>query len=277
MTDKLLCPKCKALLNRDGGRMLCKAGHSYDIASEGYVNLALGKSGSGDSREMCRARRDFLSKDYYKPLADSVSEQIITYTLELGGIICDAGCGEGYYLRNIRNTHQVSHPANDGISYIGFDLAKDSVRFAAKAEKNQENKISYAVSGIFDMPLPDESCSAVISVFAPIPTDEAKRVLKKGGVLIIAGPGEHHLSGLKKILYDRPYDNEEKELKWDCFELVSVIPTQYTAFIQKEDIKNLFMMTPYYWKTSKEDTERLYEHDGFDTILDFKVSVFKKI
>ncbi|MBQ7125063.1 MAG: methyltransferase domain-containing protein [Clostridia bacterium] len=267
--NRLLCPICHGKLSSNGKSLSCGKNHSFDISSDGYVNLAVGKSGSGDALDMCRARRDFLSRGYYLPFAESVSEEAGKFAPKSSPLVCDAGCGEGFYLRVMKKNLA-------DFEFIGFDLAKDSIRFAAKAEKNSPFPITYAVSGIFDMPLSPSSCSAVISIFAPIPHEEAERILVEDGILLVAHPGEKHLSGFKKNLYDVPYDNEEKELHFPNFELVHEKRVKYTVFIEKSDMKNLLLMTPYYWKTSREDTDRFLTLNGFETELDFIISVFKK-
>ena len=126
------------------------------------------------------------------------------------------------------------------------------------------------------MPLSDASCAAVTSVFAPVPAEEARRVLEENGVLLVARPGARHLSGMKEILYKAPYDNPEKPLSFPGFRLLSEERIFYRADIGKDDMKNLFYMTPYCYKTAKEDAERFFACGGFSTELDFRISLFRK-
>ena len=265
----LLCPICGKPLSSDGKCFRCENRHSFDIAKEGYVNLAPGRSGSGDSREMCRARRDFLSAEYYSRFAEALADAVKRHIPESPAVICDAGCGEGYYIREMKKRL----PERD---FVGFDLAKDSVRFAAKAEKSAEKPAVYAVAGIFDMPLADLSCAAVTSVFAPVPAEEAHRILSDRGILAVAHPGEKHLSGFRRLIYDTPYDNTEKDLSYSGFDKIGEYRCGYGVFIEKRDTENLFLMTPYCWKTSREDTEKYLSHDGFETELDFIITVLQR-
>ncbi len=262
-----LCPVCRTGLTLVGASYKCINNHCFDKASEGYVNLAVGKSDSGDSKEMCRARHEFLSAGYYEPFADALAEQIENFGIKS---VCDAGCGEGYYSRRIKNLLPKAE-------IVGFDLAKTSVKIAAKAEKGKNSPIQYAVAGIFDMPLPDRTVDSVISVFAPVPEEEAHRILTDNGTLIVCHPGKDHLNGLKALLYENPYDNEEKELSFRGFELENEITVKYSVTVKKEHIQSLFLMTPYYWKTSKSDSDKLNEAESLDTALDFIISVYKKI
>lgn len=262
----LRCPHCRGELLREGNSLLCPSRHRFDLASEGYVNLAVGKSASGDDPAMCRARRDFHRKDYYRPLAAAIAEAIAATAAT---VVCDAGCGEGYYLRVLRESCPDA-------ALLGFDLAKTSIRLGAKAEKDKENPITYAVAGIFAMPLPDACCDAVLSVFAPVPDAEAHRILRDKGLLLVAHPGKDHLNGLKKHLYDTPYDNEEKRFFFDGFRLVGDRRVKTTVFIEKEDMLPLFSMTPYAYKTSREDIAKLNTLNGFPTDLDFILSIYEK-
>ncbi len=236
------------------------------MASEGYVNLVMGKISGGDSPEMCRARHEFLNAGYYEPFAKGISAAIKEFSALK---ICDAGCGEGYYSRVIKSE-------NEDAELVGFDLAKTSVKYASKAEKGKQSPINYAVCGIFDMPLADNSYDALISVFAPVPDKEAHRILKDGGIMLVCHPGKDHLSGLKALVYDTPYDNEETDTAYDGFVKIRDERVKYEVTVSKEHISSLFLMTPYYWKTSKEDAEKLNSVDTLKTTLDFIISIYRK-
>jgi len=261
------CPICRQPLARKGGALRCEKRHSFDLAVEGYVNLAVGKSGAGDSPAMCRGRHAFLAEGYYRPFADAIAGEIATFGAEA---VCDAGCGEGYYLRVLREKLPEAF-------LVGFDLAKTSVRLAAKAEKGKENAIAYAVAGIFDMPLPDASLDAVLSVFAPVPEAEAHRILKPSGILLVAHPGAKHLMGLKRLLYENPYENEEKAFVLPGFEKLHDTRVACSATVAGEQLPNLFLMTPYFWKTSREDAEKLASVPSLATELEFILSVYRRI
>src|ERR1017187_37490 len=76
------CPVCRdrLALSADGSRWACPAGHSFDVAREGYVNLLLaGQRRSrqpGDSTEMVNARRRFLATGAYDPLSAAVAQAV---------------------------------------------------------------------------------------------------------------------------------------------------------------------------------------------------------
>ncbi len=263
------CPVCGEALSLCGKSYVCKKSHTFDISKEGYVNFALGKHDSGDSAEMCMSRRRFLSVGYYRRFAELIASTLGEFCSP--HMIADCGCGEGYYLRVLREYFPDA-------ALFGIDLAKDAIRLAAKSEKQLPGtKNSYCVCGIFSLPFHDECCDAAISVFAPVGEQENHRVLKKGGYMLVAGPGKEHLSGLKSAIYESPYENPEKHREYDGFEFVGVRNVRYEIRVAGEDILDLFTMTPYFWRTSKEDTKKLEALEHLDTTLDFVVSVYRKI
>ena len=95
-----VCPICGAALEREPGRYRCPAGHSYDVAREGYTHLlpANRKHSKmpGDDKGMAAARSAFLSKDYYAALRDALCRLALDYAPEHPAVL-DTGCGEGYY------------------------------------------------------------------------------------------------------------------------------------------------------------------------------------
>ena len=54
LVDLLACPECEADLEIVERTLLCAAGHSFDIARQGYVSLLTGASTkmTGDTSEM---------------------------------------------------------------------------------------------------------------------------------------------------------------------------------------------------------------------------------
>jgi 23S rRNA (guanine745-N1)-methyltransferase len=76
-----ICPVCSSPLETAAKTYRCVNNHTYDTAKEGYVNLILANQKHsrepGDSKEMMEARKSFLNKGYYKPLARSAASLII--------------------------------------------------------------------------------------------------------------------------------------------------------------------------------------------------------
>ena len=269
---KFVCPKCGEKLNIETSSAKCKNGHSYDRAKGGYFNLLLSQKGGthGDNKEMILARRAFLATGYYAPLARYIATQAAEYTPAFGSIL-DAGAGEGYYTDFIERTIF----ERDRESQVSaFDISKDAVREIGK--KNP--RISLAVAGSYHMPVADSTIDTVINTFSPLALDETRRVLKTGGHFIMAIPGENHLFGLKKAIYEVPYKNVVADVALPGFELVEDEPLTYKIKLDSPDaVRNLFMMTPYAYRTKPSDKEKIFALSGLETEVDFRVFVYKKI
>lgn len=268
-----VCPKCKKKLNiLDTGVARCDLGHSFDLAKAGYYNLLLGNSGGvhGDNREMVEARRAFLSRGYYEPLAKAITELALKHTAANSALI-DAGCGEGYYTDFVERALN----ARDGQSHVSaFDISRDAVKLAHRRNGN----ISLCVASSYDMPLASGSVDAVINVFSPLALDETRRVLKKDGLFIMAFPGEMHLFALKRAIYDTPYKNKPEATELDGFELLDSRHLEYSMDIQdSQDLQSLFMMTPYAYRTPKEARAKISSLDRLSCEADFHILVYKRI
>lgn len=104
----------------------------------------------------------------------------------------------------------------------------------------------------------------------PVCAEELRRTVKPGGGIITAIPARNHLYGLKTLLYKQPYYNEVKPYEIGGPEFVGKREIAYTLKIDnRETLNALFMMTPYYHKTSREDSSALFSyfdsHSAFET------------
>ncbi|MDD6729176.1 MAG: methyltransferase domain-containing protein [Eubacteriales bacterium] len=253
----LLCPVCKDKLIKDGKSYKCPNGHSFDISKEGYVNLLTGsKSGdkTGDSKESARARHAFLAKGYYSCLKEYISQK-------LTGTVLDICCGEGYY-------------DSYGGEFYSFDISKEMVRLASKSHR--EDNYNYFVANLSSIPVGDGSVDTAIHLFAPFNDKEFARVLNKNGRLYSVVPGKNHLIELKNIVYDSPYKNDEEPPKVELLTLCSKTKITDTVQIGRDDLKELFSMTPYFYRTSQRDKDKLDSVDSIKLTVDFAVFEYTK-
>ena len=89
---------------------------------------------------------------------------------------------------------------------------------------------------------------------------------------------EEHLWELKKAVYEKPYKNEVSDMKIEGFELIETkIINEYIEIQSNEDILSLFSMTPYYYKTSKSDKEKLDRLTTLKTKIHFCSAIYRKI
>lgn len=269
-----ICPNCKTELAEHEHSFTCEKGHSFDKSKQGYVNLSLSQKSSqkrrGDDKLMVKSRTEFLSCGYYAPLLDALNETIVNLIPADSITLLDCGCGEGYYTNGIFE-HISSADINCEI--YGTDISKDAV--AAACRRN--SSIKYCVSSVIHLPVKTNSVDIITSIFAPHCDTEFYIVLKKGGILIRVIPLEKHLLSLKSAVYDKPYLNEPDLPNLFGFELSERNDIKYNFTVPKDQLKNLFMMTPYYYKTSVEDQNKLNNIDTLTTAAEFAILVYKKI
>ena len=133
------------------------------------------------------------------------------------------------------------------------------------------------MASLFHLPCAENSADVLTDVFAPIVPEEFFRVLKPGGVMILAVPGARHLYGMKEVLYKEPYENEEHDTAYDGFEYLGRVCVQKFITVNgQENIEALFSMTPYYWKTDVKGGERLRALDVLGTEIKFDFLVYRK-
>ena len=100
---------------------------------------------------------------------------------------------------------------------------------------------------------------------------------KPGGKLYTVIPGETHLYGLKQVVYDAPYYNDEKLPETNC--LVHTATHKLTTQIRlncQEDIMAVFQMTPYYYRTSENDKAKISQLSYLDTDISFVIAEYTK-
>lgn len=268
------CPVCGRPLARGEKAYSCAAGHSYDIASEGYVYLLppnkKHSAAPGDDRAMVAARRRFLGAGFYRIFSDALNRLAERCLPDGPAAVLDAGCGEGYYTGRLLD-FLAAREKRAGL--YGFDISKYAVRLAAK----RYPAISFAVGSMFGIPFLSGAADLAVNVFAPIVPAELSRVLRPGGALILAVPGPRHLYGLKKILYDAPYENERRDVDYPGFRFEGRFPAEgEIATSDRAAMRDLFAMTPYFWKTPREGGERLEKADFLRTEIQFDFLVYRK-
>lgn len=264
MSFSLLCPHCRRPLFREAARYACPAGHSYDIARGGYVNLLSGRPPAvGDNRLMVEARARTLGSGVYAPLRASLAEEAARDGG--GGVLLDAGCGEGYY------TEALSATADET---VGIDISKDALRRAARRLPGA----TLAVASAYHLPVADGAVLTLTSIFSPLAAEEFSRVLAPGGLLLVAIPGPRHLFSMKRVLYDTPYENEVAA--YDSLPGFRHLSAREVGFSFTLDtpgaIADLFTMTPYCYRTPRTGRERLLSLPSLSVEADFRVLAYRK-
>ena len=196
---------------------------------------------------MLLARRSFLARGHYRPLVNTIGALIIEHLANMAGNfpadrcgILDVGCGEGYYLDDLR-----AYINHHNVTYLGMDIAKDAVRLAAK----RRHDLHVAVADI-NAPLPfaDRSLSVLLNIFAPHHPREFARILAPAGTLVVVIPTPNHLSNLRAALPLLGIE-EEKQRRTIArfsgfFETMAITTIEYEIDLSNAELLDLVHMTP---------------------------------
>lgn len=259
----MLCPKCFKQLHYENHCYKCVNNHSYDISKEGYVNLLLSKTNSGDNLDLVRGRINFLNRDFYFPLVKEIINILKDKFKDQLFKLCDCGCGIGYYSKHLKE-------ALKNLDLTGVDISKDAIKYCAKNDKNS----LYIVASNQKIPFEDSYFDCLLHIFSPIFLDEVKRLLNDRGILILVAPGVKHLYELKEMLYTNPYYNKIDNLILNDFSKVLEKNLEYKIDVTLDDFLNLIKMTPYFYKTKKSDIENINFKGTISITVEFIISVF---
>jgi 23S rRNA (guanine745-N1)-methyltransferase len=245
----LACPLDGGALQRNGGSWHCAAGHSFDVASQGYIHLLPVQNkrsrDPGDSKEMVAARRRFLESGAYQPIAAAVAGALLADLPPQATLSClDAGCGEGYYLR------QLAAAAGPGqtLVLLGLDISKWAVLAAAK----QDRRSAWVVGSNANLPVLPGTLDRVLCMFGFPVYPEFARVLKPGGQLLQVDAGPDHLRELREIIY--PTLKPERPSPLQAPPGFSALPATSLRHALELDhpqlIADLLLMTPHLFRAT---------------------------
>ena len=247
----LACPLDGTPLHCTGSAWTCASGHSFDIASQGYTNLLpvqhKRSRDPGDSKEMVAARRRFLTAGFYRPIAAAVGRAVLADLPADATISClDAGCGEGYYLRQLAAAAGDEHT----LALLGLDISKWAVLSAAK----QDKRPSWVVGSNAKLPVLPGTLDRLLCLFGFPVYPEFARVLKPGGLLLQVDAGPDHLRELREIIY--PSLKPERPDVMPTPAGFRRLPTQTLGFpielTHAAQIADLLAMTPHLHRASAE-------------------------
>jgi len=253
----LRCPVCRLDLAPAHRSLVCRKGHTFDLAKSGYVNLLRGRgrlpSAGGDTRAQLLRRDAFLSGGHFDFVSATVAQRLAATPWVHSAShldVLDAGCGTGYHLGKI--TGQLSGLTGVQCRALGIDLSKAAAQFASRRLPH----FAFAVTDVWaDWPVRTASADLAINIFAPKNFREMARVLRPTGLLAVAYPGPSHLVELRRdfellrISPQKPRGYLDAARNW--FEETRIERVGCRSILDRDDVLNLIMMGPSATRAAK--------------------------
>ena len=288
----LACPLDGAPLQRQGGSLRCADGHCFDLAAQGYVNLLPVQNkrslDPGDSKEMVAARRRFLEAGHYQPIADAVAQAVLAGAAPGRTLTClDAGCGEGYYLRQLAATAAAeAHP----LALAGLDISKWAVQAAAKrdlqdarsqagASASAAPSTTWIVGSNAGLPVLPATLDRVLCMFGFPVYPEFARVLRRGGELLQVDAGPEHLRELREVIYptlkpERPAARQAPA----GFEHLGTDTLRFPVHVDgAAPIADLLAMTPHLYRATAEGRARAAALTALTMTVDVRLARYQRL
>jgi 23S rRNA (guanine745-N1)-methyltransferase len=222
----------------------CDAGHSFDVARQGYVNLVPGRA---DTPEMVEARDAFLGAGHFGRLSEAVAQDAAR--AEGAGAVVDVGAGTGHHLARVLD-------ALPGRLGLALDASTAALRRAARAHPRAA---AIGADAWKPLPLRDGSASLVLSVFAPRNPEEIARILAPGGALLAATPTTRHLHelvgplGLLSVPDDK-VDRLDAQLA-GVLEAGDRRDLEFAMFLGRDEAAQIVRMGPSAWHVDERSVE----------------------
>jgi 23S rRNA (guanine745-N1)-methyltransferase len=273
--EKLACPLDGDPLQREGNAWVCTHGHSFDIARQGYIHLLPVQNkrslDPGDSKLMVAARQQFLSAGYYHRIADEVAATLLAGLAPGATLSClDAGCGEGYYLR------QLAEHARSGqqLEMLGIDISKWAVLAAAR----QSSQASWAVASNANLPVLSGTLDRVLCMFGFPVYGEFLRVLKPGGLLLMVDAGSDHLLELREIIYPVLKQARRPVIQVPVgYRRVTEKKIKYSVLVTgSQQASNLLLMTPHAFRATAQGRSRAAQLTELSVTVDVTLTMLAK-
>ncbi len=246
VTDKVLralrCPMCGATLRSVPGAVRCEAGHAFDVARQGYVNLLTGRTPAGaETSDMVAARAELLAAGHLAPVARAVVDAVPACERE--GLVLDVGAGTGHYLAAVLDARPTHHG-------VALDVSKAAARWAARAHPRAASVVADVWRGL---PLAAGCVDVLLNLFAPRNGAEFHRALRPDGTLLVVTPAPDHLTeligplGLLRVDPDKSERLDQSLGRW--FEPTHEQRRTYQLAMTRDEARRVVAMGPSAWHT----------------------------
>lgn len=188
LLSRLCCPRCQSAFSLENNSLVCHERHCFDLSRKGYVNLAPAHDQEAEkySAQLFESRRLVFEHGFYEPVLQTVADLL---PRDKPFLLLDAGCGEGYYARDLAQQFPLSE-------VLGVDLSRDAITAAARTQ----SRANWMVADLKHLPLQTGSADVLLDVLTPADYQEFSRVLAKDGLLIKVIPGRDYLCEVRKAV-----------------------------------------------------------------------------
>jgi 23S rRNA (guanine745-N1)-methyltransferase len=262
---------CAQPLRREDGRARCPAGHSFDYAKSGYLNLLQPQdrrsATPGDSRSAAAARRRLYDAGHGAPLVAELQRQLSALELPPVPALLDVGCGEGSLLAALA--------AARPLAAHGLDISTPAIELAARrwpaigwVIANADRFLPYA-AGSFDVAL---------SLSSRVNAAELARAVKPGGRAIVAVPAADDLIELRAALLGEGVQRERLERSLAAlaphFELEERAQVRHCASLDGGGVRDVLAAT--YRGARLSQQERLAELGAMRVTMSFDLARLRR-
>ena len=266
----LQCTICHSEMTvMDSKSLVCEKGHSFDLAKQGYVNMLQKQVSTMYDHTLFDARKRIIHDyKFYDKVHQKISK-IIDEALQEGGLVFDAGSGEGTHLNAIFN-----HLDKDSIHGIGLDISKDGIVMAAK----NYSDLNWLVGDLTQTPFKEHSQDIILSFLSPANYSEFKRIMKPNGLLIKIIPGSHYLKEIREHLSDedKEYENTDTvNLMKNKVDVISEERVTYEREVDEEILRDILTMTPLTWHISESQIESILKNHHEIITVDLHIILAK--
>ncbi|GAA1186055.1 hypothetical protein GCM10009674_26300 [Nesterenkonia xinjiangensis] len=256
--------------------LACPAGHRFDAAKQGYVNLLVGRGSSvtPDSPAMIMARERVQSAGVFSALTDALDQlaELWAPMRHTGGveIMLDCGAGTGHHLQSLLDARPQARA-------VALDLSPAGLKRAARHPRT----LALAWDLWRPLPVADGTVELLLDIFAPRNVDEYFRVLLPGAPAIVVTPRPAHLRELSGLGLLGMQPNKLADLRTQMHRrfLEPVEHRVVTAQVpvSGDSARDLVMMGPAgHHREADEVTARITE-EGVDRVtVDLDVTVWRR-
>jgi len=272
--DLLACSvrACGLPLEREEARLVCAAGHAFDVARSGYVNLLQPQDrrslAAGDAKETVQARLRLRERGIGAAVDEALADLAAARGFAPGARVLDLGCGTGHHL--------AAFATRFDLAATGFDLSSAAVESAAR----RHPKAAWCVANC-DRALPVRTASAdiALSIDARRPRDELARVLGPEGVFLVAVPGPGDLRELRAATLEDARDlpglgRVVEELR-PAFELVLRRETAEVVDLDPEGLRDLSLAA--YRNARRAEDARLLALGSLRVTIAHEIGLFRVV